>query len=253
MTDEIVLSVGETEAALVPKKGANVSLFRVKGKDILFPDAMIETPQGQKRRGGIPVLFPNAGPLDEKTKEFKLAPHGFGRNSAWQVGKVTDNQATLELSSNSETLEQFSFEFLAKITVTLKDKSLHYELTITNPSDSKVLSIAPGLHPYFAIDTTKKHLLQTNIPGFDPKTYDWNTPLYLKAQPEVEIIHPENGKIYLKLSSQWKALVVWSEPSGDYICVEPWVGEVNALLNPSERLEVQPGQTETLIFSIEAS
>lgn len=72
-SQEIILICGNTTIGVDPN-GAMIRSFKVGDKDILFPDQIIETDKGQKRRGGIPMLWPQAGSLTLDSDEFKLPP-----------------------------------------------------------------------------------------------------------------------------------------------------------------------------------
>ncbi|MCH7641278.1 hypothetical protein IID22_03715 [Patescibacteria group bacterium] len=247
--DEIILKKGGTEVEVLPK-GAMIASFKVEGEDILFPDQYIDTPDGQKRRGGNPLLFPQGGPITEETDQFQLAQHGFARNKRWEVDRVDQENgtATLKLASDEETKRMFPYEFEAKYTIEIEEGRLRTQLDVTNNSDTD-LPIAPGFHPYFHVSVDEKPNITTNIPGFNPKEYDWKTPKPYEMQHPMTVNIP-NGELTIDSSSEFKTMMVWSEPNRPYVCLEPWVGDVNAILHEDQRLNIPPGETESLWMEI---
>lgn len=246
---EILLKSGDTEARVLPD-GAMIKSFKVGGTDILFPDQNIQTEKGLKRRGGIPLLWPQAGPLTQESDVFKLAQHGFARDLEWEVKNVDeDNKAvTLKLNSSEKTKQIFPYNFELEYTITVFEGTLRAELKVNNQSEES-LPMAPGFHPYFLVPAEEKSSITTNIEGFNPGEYDWKTPLDYEM-PHPTTIEYSIGVIEIQASPELKTLMVWSEPDRDHVCFEPWTGGVNALLDSDKRLEVVPDESPTLFIEI---
>ena len=75
-------------AQIVPARGGIVTALAVGGRDLLFLDrATLEDP-AKNVRGGIPILFPFAGKLEDERflpAGTRMKQHGFGRNKPWAV------------------------------------------------------------------------------------------------------------------------------------------------------------------------
>lgn len=132
-------------------------------------------------------------------------------------------------------------------------------MTITNNGDGP-MPTAYGIHPYVTVPEESKFSLQTNIDGFDPKTTDWSEEFdkALKNSGEVKIRvlekddNPAREVTIISNPEQFQVLYVWSLPSKDFFCVEPWTRPDNALNNPDQSLWVQPGESVSLPIYIVA-
>lgn len=248
---ERVLVSGQTIVAVLPGDGALVTRFRVGETDVLLPDQLFLTDEKAKRRGGCPVLFPNAGPLTEPTDFLALPQHGFGRNLPWT--EIADNaeRTVLRLETDEGTRKQFPYDFSVELAVEAGEGLLRYEMAIANNSDRLSVPVAPGFHPYFYVPVDRKPDISTNIPGFDPRDYDWKSPIAFPRQEVVEVQIPGSGRVIMRPSPDLKGIVVWSEPNRDFVCVEPWTGGLNALLHSGERINVPPEGEVSLSLDIQ--
>lgn len=249
---EITLIKGTTQAFVRPTEGGIVSRFRVDNTDIFFQDQIVQTPDGPKRRGGNPLLFPNAGPLPKGNKEFpNLKQHGFARNKAWTVKDISPERdfIVLGLSSDEETKALYPYDFEAELRISVDDGTLREELSVTNRSEV-TMPIAPGFHPYFQVPIEKRKEVKTNIFGFNPEEFDWNSSPDFSRQVFVSLQLPGSGEISIKSSEEFQKLIVWSEPDRPHLCIEPWTRGVGAIVDPQERIEVQPDETLDLWIEI---
>jgi len=248
---ELTLTKGTTQAFVRPSEGGIVSRFRVDNADVFFQDQFVQTPSGPKRRGGNPLLFPNAGPVTEKSDEFTLPQHGFARDRKWAIKDMGANGESilLALTSNDQTKSLYPYDFEVELGISVDSGKLREELKVTNHSQ-KPMPIAPGFHPYFHVPIEERSNVQSNIAMFEPKDYDWAKALIFPAQSFVLIQIPSTGLITLKSSPEYKKLVVWSEPDRPHLCVEPWIGNINTILNPQERISLEPGRSTSLWIEI---
>lgn len=237
---ELTLECGET-VAVVALNGACVRSFSVSEKDILFPDGEVEIKGKRKRRGGIPLLFPWAGPLEEVPH---LPQHGFARDLVWEdLGaprEVTGRAALLELRANPETTKMYHYPFSLHLQIEVGDNWLYHLFTVGGGSSRNPIPIAPGIHPYFKIPSGGISRIETNISGFDPTKYKLGEPLVFPPQ-EVELKIPEVGVVKIVPGDAFKRkqarLIVWSD-NEKYICVEPWSAPLGGFLEPDERIMV---------------
>lgn len=250
---EITLIKGTTQVFVKPKEGGIVSRFRVDNVDVFYPDQYFQTEDDIKRRGGNPFLFPNAGPLPEGNKEFpRLKQHGFARNKKWAIKDLDPdrNSIVLLLAADEETRMQFPYDFEVELRISVDEGRLRYDLQVTNNS-AEPMPIAPGFHPYFQVPIEKREEVKTNIPGFNPAEFDWNSSPDFPRQASVLLQVPGSGEVSIKSSEEFQKLVVWSEPDRPYLCVEPRTREDGAILDPEERIEVQPGKNVNLWIEIQ--
>ena len=248
---ELTLAKGTTQAFVRPSEGGIVSRFRVDNADVFFQDQFVQTPSGPKRRGGNPLLFPNAGPVTEKSDEFTLPQHGFARDRKWTIKDMSANGESilLALTFNDQTKSIYPYDFELELGISVDTGKLKEELKVTNRSQ-KPMPLAPGFHPYFHVPIEERSNVQSNIAMFDPKEYDWAKALIFPTQSFVFVQIPATGLITLKSSPEFQRLVVWSEPDKPHLCVEPWTRDVNAILDPTERIEIQPGESKDFWIEI---
>lgn len=178
------------------------------------------------KRTGIPILFPYYGPSNSG-----MGQHGFGRNLKWNIINSSETEAILELNDADlpeETKKLYPYKFKTQIILKLHENSFEYILNVENTGSSP-LPIAPGLHPYWAIDHIKKTAVTIeNYPEIDLAKIDWdqNPPdTEYDFRNPVTITFPDKKLTIEDQSNKITKLVVWSQPNSaadhDFICFEP--------------------------------
>jgi len=111
----------ENEIGFCPKRGGIITSMKLRGQEILYLDQATFNDPKQKVKGGVPILFPNAGPLPENGP-YQLAQHGFARTSdKWTAKDTGGNEMTETLTSDDETKKQFPFDCSLTIKTKLED------------------------------------------------------------------------------------------------------------------------------------
>lgn len=217
------------------------------------------------KRTGIPILFPFANPLNNNIFDYtgkEIAQHGFGRNCFWKT-KSNNDKIILTLTKkdlNLEMQQAYPFNFVCQIELILERQKLRYKLKIKN-KDSKILPIAPGIHPYFKIThSDKKDLQISNLKKFDATKINWDDfkkEIFYEFLDDVLIIFPNHKMIEISqptINKEFKHLVIWSsnptEKDYNFVCVEPFTRETNGInKNP---ILVKPNQTwqAEIIFTV---
>lgn len=106
---EITIRSGNTEANIAPERGGIMTSFIVDGTQIFYLDRATFEDSTKNVRGGIPILFPNAGPLENGL--YDLPQHGFARRMPWEVTEQDEKSVTMGLSANEQTREKYPFDF----------------------------------------------------------------------------------------------------------------------------------------------
>jgi galactose mutarotase-like enzyme len=152
------ISKDETTVVL-DSHGAKVLSLEHTGRNILYYDPY------DISHSGIPLCFPNFGPLENGTlivngKHFNMGQHGFIRDWNFEIIHKSTDSVTYALKSNMDSLIvfPFAFEFTAKYSI-IKN-GITMELIMKNNSQ-KTMTIAPGVHPYFAVDNPMDIFLNT--------------------------------------------------------------------------------------------
>jgi galactose mutarotase-like enzyme len=271
-TGSITLTDDQTDSSVViaPHRGAIVTSFCVKACELLYLDAATFDDSTKNVRGGIPVLFPSPGKLDDDKfrsngREGALKQHGFARTLPWTVAsEPTPSTATLSLESSEATLTQYPWRFRTELEFVLQARRLRITTRVQNTDDAP-MPFGVGFHPYFhvidkaqaRIDTdaslafnnvTKK----TNLfSGFDLTEPEVDLHLLDHRSPSATLHLSDGSTIDVRASPEFALWVVWTLAGKDFVCLEPWTSPANALNNGDRLLTVAPGQTRELWMEIE--
>jgi len=111
------LTSGRTKAVLSTNGGC-VQRFLVNDLDILYPETLLEINGQTKKRGGVPILFPWAGALENYPQ------HGFARDMEWKVIDQESNEILLGLKDNEQTFKIFPYHFRNGLKIELNEKRM---------------------------------------------------------------------------------------------------------------------------------
>lgn len=268
----VILEGGESLAEIVPARGGLVARFRVGDDELLFLDESTLADPAKNVRGGIPVLFPFAGPLEGDAysldgKTWKLPQHGFARTLPWEVVATSADEngarLTMRLVSNDATRAVFPREFELSIEVVLLAGALRLETTIANRSEQP-LPHALGLHPYFRVADKAEVAVATDAselfdavagqrrayeqPDFTVEELDWR--LVDHSLPGSLLKRRPLRPIRLNWFDPFSTLVLWTLGGRDFVCVEPWVSQAGTFPAGEGVRTVAPGEVERLSFEI---
>lgn len=199
-------------------------------------------------RGGIPIMFPNAWPLEKVWNFFELwniPQHGFARNSKF-FSQTWENFVEMKLLANNTTKELFPYDFELTLRAEIIEKSVKISLSIKNIGEQNI-PVAPWFHPYFLISENKKDefFLEKNWEKIEEyKKYHWET-IYTKNPWKFQTYLWENT-LELDYSETFQKLWLWSEPGKDFLCIEPTFWDEGALIENPCVLQ----SNEEKIFSI---
>ena len=239
---EIPLSSGSTRAKIAPARGGLVTSFSVNDREIIYLDRATFDDDTQNVRGGIPLLFPNAGPLNGT--HYQLPRHGFARNTAWKITEQNQDLITLQFRSDGNTRAIYPFDFTLELRVALSGNQLTHNMTVTNMGD-RTMPTAYGIHPYFKIPQAEKWLMAANIAGFYPGEIDWTTE-FDKSFPNPGLIQVRMPGTDLTIENDtalFHFVRIWHLAGKDFICLEPWTRDNFALDDPAQSLWIEPQQS----------
>lgn len=253
---------------IVPERGGIVTNWRYQEQELLYLDQERFADPNLSIRGGIPILFPICGNLPDNTytyqgREYQLKQHGFARDLPWQVtaqNRVDCAEITLKLSSNSETLAVYPFEFELDFTYQLQGNTLTIKQEFRNKSP-EIMPFSVGLHPYFSINN--KEQLSFDIPateyldqktqishpftgGFDLSANELDLAFATLSQPSTAINDHQRGlQVKISYSDLYSTLVFWTLLGKDYVCLEPWSAGRNALNTGRKLSYLTPGSSSS--------
>lgn len=262
------LRSGHTEVAIAPHRGAIVTSFRCANRELLYLDEATFNDASKNVRGGIPILFPTPGKLENDRWHYagqsgELKQHGFARNLAWRVAARDASSATLLLSSGEATRRGYPWEFAARLTYVVSANTLRIEFEVKNASDSP-MPFAFGVHPYFlvrdkatasiptratqAFDNVAKAVVP--LRGFDLMQDEVDLHLLDHGSTCAILEVDEGERIAIETSPEFIRWVVWTVAGKDYVCLEPWTAPGNALNTGEGLIVLEPQASRTLGIEI---
>jgi galactose mutarotase-like enzyme len=243
--EEISILSGTTQARIAPERGGLVTSLSIDNTEIIYLDRETFDDITKNVRGGMPLLFPNAGPL--KDGPYNLQQHGFARRMSWNVIRQKQNSITLQLLPNEETRGNYPFDFVLKLKVEVANNKLTHSLNVKNKCD-KPMPTAYGIHPYFEILREEKQRLLTNIVGFNPQEINWSEEFDKPfTNPGLVKVHMPGREITIESEPDIFTIArIWHQPKKDFICIEPWTRDNFALDNPNQSLWIKPNECITL-------
>lgn len=186
--------------------------------------------------GRNPILFPQVSSTDNKTvlingKFYPMGNHGFARHSTFSLKEIKDDELSLVLNENSETLSQYPFKFELQVNYKLESNKMFITYTIKNNSDID-MPYGFGLHPAFncPLDYKDTKVVFNNAEDNIGNELVISKELFEKTSTVVidnpkstkATLHSNNKKISVSLDG-FKIFAVWSK--GPFVCLEPWICE----------------------------
>lgn len=261
----LVDEAADTRVELAPQRGALVTSFSVRGRELLYLDQATLADASKNVRGGIPVLFPSPGRLagDGFTHgghRYTLAQHGFARNLPWARTELSSSAAsvTLALSATDATRAQYPFEFGVQLRFALAGTRLTIGIGIHN-GGSEPLPCAVGFHPYFLVHDKRAATIATHatrvfdnvqkavVPfaGFDLGAQELDLHLLDHGSTASALDYGDGTQLSVRASAEFTRWVVWTVAGKDYVCLEPWSAPADALNNRQDLLHIAPGAVHT--------
>jgi galactose mutarotase-like enzyme len=269
---ELLDAQSGSRVVVAPDRGALVTGFFDGARELLFLDRDSFLDRSKNVRGGIPVLFPSPGKLENDAwaregRTGSLKQHGFARNSSWKVlrrGTGERAELTLGLESSAETLRDYPWPFRVELTFALREKTLRIEIQLFN-TGSESMPYGFGFHPYFHVALEEKAQAKIETQA----TQAWDNVLK-KDRPlgkielggsEVDLhlldhnathsaLTTPSGTINIKGSDAFVRWVIWTLPGKEFVCLEPWTCPGNALNTGAGLRTLEAGADETLWLEI---
>lgn len=231
-------------------------------------------------------LFPICGRLTEgkytyKGKTYQMNLHGFARASVFRAEKHSDSEIAFILTPNEEIKAQYPFDFIFKVTYSIKDTEILTGFEVVN-TGSEDMYFGLGGHPGFNVPLSAGEKFDDYYLEFDCErpikrlvfTPTFNTgktePYALRDGKIIDLDHmlfDNDARFFTDMCSSvtlksrvggksvrveypgMKYLGIWHAPKTDapYLCIEPWCslpsydGVVDDLETKNEMTKLAPG------------
>ncbi len=211
-----------------------------------------------------PVLFPNIGVVKGgKTlingQEYVLPKHGIIRhNDRVELFYHSEDRITLRYCWNEETLKVYPYKFDFRITYRLRNEHVIVYHEVQNHGEAPMYFCLGG-HPAFRVPLHDHQRYDNHFLRFEhdehsgsdtvlpdgtlsgvlrpvpwekgnilPLTHDLfqNDALVFKDLNSHSVILESSitGPILKVDYAGWTHLGIWAKPTGDFVCIEPWLG-----------------------------
>lgn len=176
-------------------------------------------------RGGIPLVFPQFGPLPIASDMKPLKQHGFARTAVWTLHSTNNTtEAVLELNSSMIKCEEWPFAFKMLYKVSLEEDSvLRTEMTISNESSDSI-DFHFLFHTYFACENVE-HVEISSLT---------QTPLSIKQEIDCIYEAPKSGSLQIANAGEGKVKVLFSNSLADVVVWNPWREKAKAMSDLGE-------------------
>lgn len=271
--DVITLHCGQASATILPQRGALISELTLTGVGSVFwMPKTFDVNSTNWPGGGLPFLFPFAGRVQQAGQMhfYKLADeifpmplHGFSWSSKWDVVDVQSASVRLQLQSSLESRKLYPFDFLIIMDVTLKETCILIDVEMKNldsqsNNSRQKMPVAVGWHPYFnlmkspaklIIDAKKVHPVTKDGMAGNPIDSlvhlgegPWPLPkaelqsliLGSLGQPRAHLLRSSHSiTVDCAPSALFNYFVTWSNEPQEFICIEPWMSQPNAVASPT--------------------
>ena len=239
-----------------------------------------------------PILFPFVGKVkDGKYRigenEYTMkTQHGFARDRVFTCIEKTEGSVTHCLTDSEQTRGIYPYEFRLTVCHRLSGKQLAIEWTIENLGEEEMF-FSIGGHPGFMVPDglrkedcliffpgkTELQYISANAAGFilpQKKTLPLRDG-FAPWQPDIPdtwifedhqvhsvgIAGPDGTPLVTMRCEAFPMLAVWANPSGSFICLEPWFGRADdegfaGTIDQKKEIQVlNAGAKQEIAYSIE--
>eukprot|EP00271_Cylindrocystis_brebissonii_P011722 TRINITY_DN29644_c0_g1_i1.p1 TRINITY_DN29644_c0_g1~~TRINITY_DN29644_c0_g1_i1.p1 ORF type:complete len:311 (-),score=58.95 TRINITY_DN29644_c0_g1_i1:356-1288(-) len=226
--EKVILKEPHGHSAEVHLHGGHVTSWKSeKNEEHLFMSSKAVFKPPKAIRGGIPICFPQFGPLGP------LDQHGFARNRSWTVDPQSTNEApqTVDLlllpTEEDKRLWPHSFELRMRVTIG-SNGALISEVSVSNV-DTKPFSFTFALHTYLSVSD----ISEVRIEGLETLDYldnmadrkrvtDQGDAISFDAEFDRIYLGTPPSKIAIVDHSKHKTIVLVKEGLPDAVVWNPW-------------------------------
>lgn len=209
-------------SVIVSPQGGSILQWQYKDKFILGPTRIVEVGGVLKKRGETHWCYPNFGSVKpEIVPEFQQPQHGHLRTTKFKY----------EMGDDETSAFFYHCDDVIATRVEVSELGISATLEVAN-SRPKHFPVLPALHPYFAVPKNglnvmivggDKTISNKDVLGNDHSTEERTQSC--DGQIVVELNGIGRVIMYIVEAHDDQSVVVWSDSSAEYVCVEPVFGE----------------------------
>ena len=243
-----------------------------------------------------PLLFPIVGKLVQgwylyDGKKYEITtPHGFARDTDFELVAATESTLSYRLQATKETRKQYPFDFTLLRHYRLLEAGVEVTTEVTN-SGAVVMPFSIGEHPAFSLkwgagdkvedyalqfekpERLVAHLLDANgllsdqserllsnqrVLPLRSNMFDLDALIFLKLNSRsISLCSRRHARRVTVEFSGYPSLGIWAKPGAPFVCIEPWYGYADPATHNGELLQkpgiilLEPGKTFTCTWRIE--
>lgn len=203
---------------------AIITAWSVNGIDILLPEQNVLINGQNKKRGGIPICFPNFG-KPVLYDDVEIPQHGFLRSIKNVLTPTGINQSRIFFDGNASAYG-LSYDVSSFIQVQNGQMStLSQNLIVKSGSDFKKMPLCLGFHPYFRVNRKYLKFVLDDIAMNMISDKNLIKAQMFDFKSHIEIQLDENLFVEITCSVDFdtghQKICIWSDNPDKYICVEP--------------------------------
>jgi aldose 1-epimerase len=254
---------------------AYLSTGKTMGIPILYPWANRLSANGYGVDGGAVTLTPGVGGV--RSDEHGLVIHGvLAAYPGWLVTEQSGNRLTADLDYGGQPrlLASFPFPHVVTLDITLADRALTVETTVT-PTSAASVPLCFGFHPYLTIPEAPREQWRLETPPMRHLPVDnWGIPTGAGEQwpaisealgnktfdngfdevPPGAVFALSGGgrRIEVVFDHGYPAAQIFAPDNDDVVGIEPMAAPTNALRHGGYDVAV-PGRPAVTVFTIRVS
>ena len=226
-------------AVLVSPQGGSILQWQWREHFILGPTRTVRVGDQLKKRGITHWCWPNFGTIKEPKYVNTYPQHGF----LWDT--------VLDIASRSGISAEFKKPLIGPIVKISVDADTVTAFLIHKNDSGERMPVLPALHPYFAVP---KAGLSINVNDvlYESRKIPSNAhpadnmriaiPQEFRKNPAHVDLHGI-GRVYLFTTENCSHVVIWSDKSSEYVCVEPIFGGAPGSYGTENGAWLEPGET----------
>jgi len=242
---------GKTFQSQIDLVGATVTSWKINNKELIFVSSKAQRDGSKAIRGGIPIVFPQFGKVEEPNPASRLPQHGFARSLRWKFdsSKISEASemisATFTLTDNDlqsqapEMSSLWSYAFNLTYQVTLGTSFLSTSMSVALSDLTLKVPITPLLHSYLIVDDVSN----TWVTGLDSLEYIDKVEPSSSNKQETQskvTISDEVDRIYINAAQDKTVCLYPGESAGyhlefesinlsDVVLWNPWIAKAQSM------------------------